>query len=896
MPIYVSNSLDTLFNELSNEIFKKKRTLFSLPDIAVASYGMKRWLKIKFAKMGVALGLKIETLDRTLGGKASGKYDLFIALYHLLQETKDPALVAYLQNRKRIIHLAKLLSRNFYLYGIYGNFLEDSWQKKLYFRLQQAPYLIRFWNQEAVPPTKEIHLFGFSYIPPLFFHTLEKANFYFLSPCQEFWSSQENNPILASFGALGKEMAKQLDGKNVEMRYELPRVEFTLLQALKLDLLFNKEKGAQTIDNFDDHSIELHECTSHRREIEVLYERLLELAEDRDFDPSQVLVISKDITPYVPYIKALFERDDSLFDPILFDQPKGDNNEPWNHFEELIAFGNGRLEKHLYLKFEKDEKIRGWIEQAEILWGYDAEHRNRLLKEAGCKEQYGESDGRGTWIYGFQKLLCSFLTEEEPKIKDGELLGEWITKFQVLYEDLLRITQGQFSAKEWVGELDRFVMTHIGPAEELRQAIKQVVPDLKMDVVLPFEVVHSRLQDVMNQKENVLGDHRLHAIAFSSLFPNRAIPKGSIFFLGAQSKDFPRHEEENSLNLLVGKTFFPTMKQDDRYAFLETILSANKSLYISYQKEKGASSVVIELFDYLDKQFTVEGDKPSIKRFYTHPESYQSPFPIEFFQSLEKKELPSRIDLKDLFNFAKDPLKTFFEKGLTLKLKDADFELEESVEDFSLSPLQKWGMAHLLKGGKKGEALKKAALPIRSFGQIAKGDVLSFSKKLQPYGEPMTLLFHKGSKDHPLSPAVWIKPAIQIGDSILEGELNDVVDRGLLVDDSKTDFSTLAKVWPKILLLGLMGRPTRLIYWKLGKEKEIEIEDPKKKMELFLDYYKVAHYRPSPGHPTLVKQLREKSYAEISLDVENPYWKFLPFALKESDFHFWQAILKELYV
>lgn len=353
MPLYQSNDLETLFLRLKEEIFKKKRTLFNLPVIAVASYGMKRWLKMKFAKEGIALGLRMETLEQALG-KASSKYDLYIALFHLLQHIgHDPyfeSLNRYVQNEKRAIHLAKLLSRNFYLYGIYGKQIEG-WQKKLIEKLEQKPYQIKFWHEAIQPLSKELHLFGFSYIPPLFFNTLEKgATIYCLSPCQEFWS-QEAMPLLMSFGTLGREMAKQLDGKQTFQDYQMPQEEFSLLQALKLDMLFNKDQTSITPVDFpeEDRSIELHESTSARREVEQVYYKLVELSNDPTFDPSKVLVVAKDIAPYVPYIKALFEREESLFEPLLFDQPKGDLNESYRYFEKLIAFGSGRLEKHLYL-------------------------------------------------------------------------------------------------------------------------------------------------------------------------------------------------------------------------------------------------------------------------------------------------------------------------------------------------------------------------------------------------------------------------------------------------------------------------------------------------------------------------------------------------------------------
>lgn len=903
MPIFTSNSLEVLLEQLIKEIFKKKRTVLSLPPIAVASYGMQRWLKLRLAQHNIPLGLKIDTLDRSLGVKVSSKYDLFVALYRALQQLRDPMyspVQQFVQTRNKLIHLAKILSRNFYLYGIYGEPLEG-WQRELYLALQKPPYGLKFWSHISFPQ-KEIHLFGFSFLPPLFLEKLPSATGYFLSPCQEFWSSTvEVNPLLLSLGKLGREMAKQLDGKSVETLFHIPQEEFTLLQALKLDLLFNKVEGR--LENFTDHSIELHETFNCRQEIEGVYLKLMELA-GPDFDPSEVLVVAKDIAPYIPYIQACFEKEDSLFDPILFDQPKGDGNRAFLYLQQLVEFGRSRLEKHLYLALEPRDKVKEWIDEGEILWGYDQAHRNQLLEKGGCRERYGSTDGRGTWKYGFEKLLSGLLTEESPKIKEAEELGFWIASFERMYRDLTLLLEGERTAKEWALALRTFIDSHVVGKEEEKEALKlslnQIVPSFDLPIPLPFELIYERFCDILNQKENVLGDRRLHAVTFSSLFPNRALPKRYLFFLGAQTGDFPARVEENSLNLLVGKNFFPTAKQEDRYAFLEALLSAQKFLWISYQKEKGPSSVVTELFDYLDAEFTVEGKKPSVARFYRHPEEKGPAQRAPFLQTLPKREVELEVELKDLFRFGRDPLHAFYRKGLSLQLKDAEIGVDESVEDFVLDDLQKYGLGALLKGGKGVQAYRQVALPIHAFQKIAHREVSHWEERLKKYGASKTLLFQRGAKAAKPDAQLEIWPALVAGSSVLVGELDGVTPEGLLVDEKNTDPKTVYKVWPKLLILGAIGYPTTLLYWKLGKEKAVALRDPETQLKKFVEYYGEAQRRPSPACPDLVRTLLEKNYGEakkkFAEERKSHYWNYCPPQLTEEEYAYWQAFLKEIYV
>ncbi|MBP5243510.1 MAG: exodeoxyribonuclease V subunit gamma, partial [Succinivibrio sp.] len=137
------------------------------------------------------------------------------------------------------------------------------------------------------------------------------------------------------------------------------------------------------------------------------------------------------------------------------------------------------------------------------------------------------------------------------------------------------------------------------------------------DLKIALPVFRSMLKDKLS-KSNEANTFKGSKVIFCSMIPMRAIPFKHIFILGMDDISFPRQDKIPAFNLVGVKGLFRrgdrSRSIDDRYCFMEAILSARESLYISYigkspidNKERNRSTVLEDLFDYICDVFTVKG-------------------------------------------------------------------------------------------------------------------------------------------------------------------------------------------------------------------------------------------------------------------------------------------------
>ena len=105
-------------------------------------------------------------------------------------------------------------------------------------------------------------------------------------------------------------------------------------------------------------------------------------------------------------------------------------------------------------------------------------------------------------------------------------------------------------------------------------------------------------------------------ITFCALKPMRSIPAKVICLLGMNDRSFPRTSPQLSFDLMAQKRRLGdrSSREDDRYLFLETLISARERLYISYvgqsikdNSEAPPSVLVSELLDYVAQGFELKG-------------------------------------------------------------------------------------------------------------------------------------------------------------------------------------------------------------------------------------------------------------------------------------------------
>ena len=213
----------------------------------------------------------------------------------------------------------------------------------------------------------------------------------------------------------------------------------------------------------------------------------------------------------------------------------------------------------------------------------------------------------------------------------------------------------------------------------------------------------------------------------------RTLPAKVVVWLGLHEGAFPRQDKKMSLNLLTNHPnadFMPSQTDFDRYSFLEGLLSARDYFIMSYLqyspkdlKEQAPSLIITELMNAIDNSYEVAGGNPSFHCHFKHP--YQA-FDKSYFSGeclypsyskenyahamayyhLEKKAkhhfIPhfitgkgnewteeKVIDLKELTAFARNPLKTYFNKALGIFLENQQDKEWANDEKFQLNRLER---------------------------------------------------------------------------------------------------------------------------------------------------------------------------------------------------------------
>lgn len=128
---------------------------------------------------------------------------------------------------------------------------------------------------------------------------------------------------------------------------------------------------------------------------------------------------------------------------------------------------------------------------------------------------------------------------------------------------------------------------------------------------ISLEVVRSWLEGAARGKKSSSGFLR-GQLTFCSMLPMRSIPFKKVCLVGLNDAVFPKTDRHPPFDLL-GDQFLPgdrSRRSDDRYQFLEAILSARSALYLSYvgqsirNNEKIPPSVVVsELVELVETSY-----------------------------------------------------------------------------------------------------------------------------------------------------------------------------------------------------------------------------------------------------------------------------------------------------
>ncbi|OQW89547.1 MAG: exodeoxyribonuclease V subunit gamma [Rhodoferax ferrireducens] len=620
-------------------------------------------------------------------------------------------------------------------------------------------------------------------------------------------------PLLASWGKQGRDYLHLLDGFDAPERYHAhwSRVdvfvdpapdEATATQLAQLQsAIFNLTPPPELPqDQPDDGSLIFVTAHSAQRELEALHDRLLTWLEaDAALQPREVMVMVPDMEAFAPHIHAVFGR----FTP---GQPR---HIPYSvadttprqsplvqALEQLLNLPNSRLSLADWLslfevaavreRFKLDvaavRQIQDWLAAAGVRWGLDATHRLAWGLPAGA-----QGLEQNTWAFGLRRLLLGYALGNSSATPDSaiwcDILGQpalsgldaplvagllgWVEAI----EQTLPALQREQSPSEWGDTLQTLVERFFSPADDAdERAIErllapldvwlQACADAALDTPLPLEVVREHW--LANIAEAGLQQRFFGGgVQFGTLMPMRSIPFKVIGLLGMNDGAYPRVQAALDFDLMASswRAGDRSRREDDRYLFLEALLSARQTLYISWQGHSAAdnsvrppSVLVAQLLDVVNACWSPERQaqpqplQPFSEAYFEADSPYQT-FDADWEQirplalmnngqvamesvliqargadarASEVAVRPPTLTLADLQRLLRQPVDVFFRNRLQVEFDSLE-ELEQEDEPFALNPLQQHQAgAALLQAQGDAAALRSlhlaGTLPLAGFG------------------------------------------------------------------------------------------------------------------------------------------------------------------------------------
>lgn len=231
---------------------------------------------------------------------------------------------------------------------------------------------------------------------------------------------------------------------------------------------------------------------------------------------------------------------------------------------------------------------------------------------------------------------------------------------------------------------------------------------------LSLDIISQCLTNSAISSEYSFGSLFVNGVTFMKFAPNRTIPVKHLFFIGADSNTFPGTSISNTLDLR--KSLYPwpgddSKQERNRYAFLCQLTSTSESFHISYQNANltkdseifptplindlihfvkdfsskeilNINSIPLDETRNMDSIFTRRAlrYKRSINKINSSQSFEKKLSPREI--SKTKKSFPTKIKLKDLSKFLKDPFVFFAENKMNFK------ESNISSSEISFEPIE----------------------------------------------------------------------------------------------------------------------------------------------------------------------------------------------------------------
>ena len=801
----------------------------------------------------------------------------------------------------------------------------------------------------AIKMPQRISVFGISYLPQYHMEILaalipfSEIHLFLLSPTREYWSdivsrrqkarlspqssalANEGNPLLASLGRLGRDFSDMViaigDAATEEWDlYEEPALD-SLLHGLQSDILNlsgELDQDAKRPVEPGDFSLQIHSCHSPMREVEVLHDHLLALFEQMEgLLPGDIVVMTPDIEIYAPYIAAVFDGQPDASRKIPYSiadrRLKSEGRIasvflklfklPGNRLSALQLFdllSEGPVQKRFYLEPDELQRIRGWIEDTGVRWGLDEQSRiDRGLP--GYQENTWQA-GMERLFLGYamsaceEKLFQNILPYDDLEGAGAQTLGK-LAEFISKIEDIADFSNKARTPGQWVLACRKLLADFIAVSDdeafelavvnEIINEIESISQMTGFDRQVSFPVIRAWLTERLEQEEKGYG-FLTGGVTFCALLPMRSVPFRVVALLGMNEGAFPRQDFSPGFDLIAKnpRRGDRSQRDEDRYMFLESLLSARDVFYISYVGQSARdlsqmppSVLVSELLDAIERSFTAGPDKKMETRLVTKhrlqafsPEYFSGDSPLFSYSEencravLEKQSHPDisgvflskpheispgesqEISLVGLLRFFDNPAKYLLENKMGMRMEKLVEPLQErepfSCEGLEYYLLKQELLDRCLRGldatGYLGAARNRGEIPPARHGEIvfdkAGREIQKLAQKILDWQAGRASLAD-------------LDVELKIGNWTLTGRLGGIwPDRMLRYRPAKVKAKDRLHAWIEHLVLSVSGRQNdprqTLLLMQDGAFVYSEVENAQTYLQILLALYEQGLTQP----------------------------------------------------
>jgi len=666
--------------------------------------------------------------------------------------------------------------------------------------------------------------------------------------------SEVGNPLLASMGKMGRDFLYQLyslEQNEIDAFVDINRD--SLLHHIQADILELQDSSqalsltalGRVVIEENDQSLSLHLSHSIMREVEVLHDNLLLMFnENSGLTPKDIIIMVPNIDQYAPYVQAVFRSvEGKRYIPFTISDVSAQQENPiLMSFLQLLNLNQSRYTREdilrllevpaILARFKLNQQdfvlLQKWINESGIRWG---------LNEQSSEQWDLPKLSQNSWLFGLKRMLLGYamgddLFEGISPYDDvqglqGELLGRFIDFIDMLIT-LESSLNSDYSATQWQQFTYQLIDDFYLEDDEnsalftlIREQVDNLVSGTEeaqfndsISLFVLLEFLTDKLSTQSNSQRFLAGQ-----VNFCTLMPMRSIPFKVVCLLGMNDGVYPRNIVPMGFDLMAGhrKRGDRSRREEDRYLFLEALLSAQEKLYISYigrdindNSEKMTSVLVSELLSYCLQSYVLAenlNDKSSVaskqllaKISHEYPmqsfsDSYYKDgiktFNPVWWQALQADNINSNellkplplaeplieVQLLHLKQFLKHPCKAFFNRRLDIYFELDDHE-QDNDEPFVLDNLQQYHLkGQQFEVALEGRSLTELFEEIKATGELPLAEFapLAFNRDLQAMADlaDITAGYFVGETE-------TVNVDLQFGEKKLLGELSDHCDNGLV--------------------------------------------------------------------------------------------------------------------